>query len=91
LQALGIGLYALFPNPIDTRGPMALLRTIVTFAYVLPAVFIGALAGSFGGGVVAFITMCAILTAEGLLAIEFASYRFREAGAAMALVSVGAA
>jgi hypothetical protein len=35
--------------------------------------------------------MCAILTAEGLLAIEFASYRFREAGAAMALVSVGAA
>jgi hypothetical protein len=88
LQALGIGLYAVFPNPIDSRGPMAMLRTIVTVAYVLPAFLAGGLAAAFGGGpILASFVAAGVLVLEGSLAIELASIRFRESGAATALVS----
>ena len=88
LQGLGIGLFALFPNPVDSRGPMALLRTLVTVAYVLPAVLLGSAAVALGGGpLAAFATVCIVFVVEGALAIELSAHRFRESGASMALAS----
>jgi hypothetical protein len=87
LQALGIGLYALFPNPVDARGPMTFVRILTVVAYIVPALACGALAGAFGGGLAGSIAACALLIVEGFLAIEFAAYRFREKGAALASIS----
>lgn len=88
LQALGVALYSLFPNPVDSRGPMVLVRTLVTLAYVVPAIAAGAAASALGCGTLgACFAFCVALGAEGYGAIELASARFRETGAAMALAS----
>jgi hypothetical protein len=91
LQALGVGLYALFPNPVDARGPMALLRTLITAAYIVPALALAGAAAAFGGGPLAVsATVCFAFVAEGFLTIEFAAHRFTEKGATMALVAESA-
>jgi len=91
LQALGIGLYALFPNPIDARGPMALVRTLVTAAYILPALVLGGAVAALGGGAAAAAaTVCLAFVAEGFLTIEFAAHRFSERGATTAIVAESA-
>jgi len=91
LQALGVGLYALFPNPIDARGPMALVRTLITAAYIVPALTLGAAAAALGGGpAVVCGTLCFTFVALGFLTIEFAAHRFTEKGASMALVAESA-
>ncbi|MBD5633622.1 MAG: hypothetical protein IAI49_03995 [Candidatus Eremiobacteraeota bacterium] len=87
LQALGIGLHAVFPNPVDARGPMALLRTFGIVAYVFPALICGAAAFAFAGVALACLTTCVVFILEGAAVIEFASYRFSERGAEVALVS----
>ncbi|GAC1549059.1 MAG: hypothetical protein NVS3B16_22570 [Vulcanimicrobiaceae bacterium] len=85
LQALGVGLYALFPNPIDSRGPMMLVRTLVTAAYVVPALLV-ATGISLGHGPPIVVALAAALTlaAEGWAVVELASLRFAEHGAALA-------
>jgi hypothetical protein len=88
LQCLGVGLYAIFPNPVDSRGPMMLLRMLLTAIYVVPAVGVAALAGALEFpplfGAIGFVLMLAL---EGWLVIEAASYRFREHGASLATLS----
>lgn len=85
LQALGVGLYALFPNPIDSRGPMMLVRTLLTCAYVLPAILVAVIVAIVHGGpiLIAF-GAAATLGAEGWIVLELASLRFSEHGAALA-------
>jgi hypothetical protein len=91
LQALGIGLYALFPNPIDSRGPMALVRTLVTAAYILPALALGGAAAALGGSPATVgASVCFTFVALGFLTIGFAAHRFGERGAAMALIAESA-
>jgi hypothetical protein len=88
LQALGVGLYAVFPNPIDARGPMMLLRMLLTGLYVVPALAVAALAGAFELGPLASALGFALaLALEGWLVVEAASYRFREHGASLATLS----
>jgi hypothetical protein len=85
LQALGIGLYAIFPNPIDSRGPMGLLRMVVTVVYILPAFVAGLAASALSESVLlASAVTCTALVVEGLLAIELAAIRLREQGAVIA-------
>lgn len=85
LQALGVGLYALFPNPIDSRGPMMLVRTILTLGYVLPAALCGVFVSFAGGGAIVVALAVALgLATEGWIVIELASLRFAESGAALA-------
>ena len=85
LQALGVGLFALFPNPIDSRGPMMLVRTILTAVYVVPAILCAAVvAFAHGGPIVVALVAALALGAEGWLVIELASLRFSEHGAALA-------
>ena len=87
LQALGIGLYAMFPNSIDARGPMAILRMIVIVAYIFPALICGGIAGAVGAGPLGtLIATCSVFLIEGFISIELACTRFREAGAALAVL-----
>lgn len=87
LQALGVGLYALFPNPIDSRGPMMLVRTILTGAYVVPAALVaGAAAFAHAGPIVIALAAALTLAAEGWAVVELASLRFAEYGAALATI-----
>jgi hypothetical protein len=88
LQTLGIGLYAIFPNSIDARGPMAILRMIVIVAYIFPALICGGIAGAFGAGPLGtLIATCAVFLIEGFISIELSCLRFRETGAALATIA----
>lgn len=85
LQALGVGLYAVFPDPVDSRGPMMLLRMLLTGLYIVPAFAAAAIAAAFGlGPAAAALGFVLMLALEGWLVIEAATYRFREHGAALA-------
>jgi hypothetical protein len=88
LQALGVGLYAIFPNPIDARGPIVLLRLAATGLYVIPAALVGALGALSGSGAyVAVLAFVVVLGVEGVLVIEFSAFRFREYGATLSTIS----
>jgi len=88
LQALGVALYTLFPNPLDARGPVGALRTLVTVAFFIPPVVVAAIVAMLHGHFVELgIAFAATLACEGWIAIEFASLRLREGGAAMAAAS----
>jgi hypothetical protein len=88
LQSLGIGLYALFPNPIDARGPMMLLRTFIMVAFVAPAILVGLAVGLLAGNVPLAIASATIAFAlEGCVTIELASMRFAEHGAGLAIAA----
>ena len=85
LQALGVGLYALFPNPLDTRGPMALVRMFLTAAYAVPALLVAVAAALLHGDpMLVTLAAAATLGAQGWAVVELASLRFSEHGAALA-------
>ncbi|MBC5799452.1 MAG: hypothetical protein GIX03_03265 [Candidatus Eremiobacteraeota bacterium] len=88
LQALGVGLYALFPNPLDARGPIGALRTLVTIACFIPPALVAAIVALLHGHFAELgIAFAATLACEGWLAIELAAFRLREGGAALAAAS----
>jgi len=85
LQALGVGLYAVFPDPIDSRGPMMLVRTLLTGAYIVPAAAVALVVGiAHGGPILVALSGALVLAAEGWAVVELASLRFAEHGAALA-------
>jgi hypothetical protein len=85
LQCLGVGLFAMFPDAIDARGPLLLLRVLMTGLYLGPPLLIATLAEEWGRGgpILAFAALTAILVAEGLLALQVAVLRIHEHGAAI--------
>jgi hypothetical protein len=88
LQALGVGLYAIFPNPVDSRGPVMLLRLFVTGLFVFPAALVATLSLLSGSGpYLAALGFVLVLAMGGWLVIEFAAFRFREYGASLATIS----
>ncbi len=88
LQALGVGLYTLFPNPLDARGPVGALRTLATVAFFIPAALVASVVVLLHGRFVELgIAFAATLACEGWIAIEFAALRLREGGAALAVAS----
>jgi hypothetical protein len=88
LQSLGVALYAIFPDPIDARGPMLLVRLFVTLAYVAPAAVAYDLFSIFPGYDLAAISCAAgLLLLQGYGALELATYRLREYGASLATIS----
>jgi hypothetical protein len=85
LRGIGLALYAIFPSNFDQRGPVAMVRLLLTYVGLIPPVGIwialgfvthSALAGLFGGLVVAAV--------EVLLLVEFAAFRIARGGAAFA-------
>jgi len=88
LQTLGVGLYAIFPDPIDARGPMLLFRLFITGVYVAPAAIAYGLISLFPGfDVLAIACAGTILLLQGYGVLELATYRFREYGASLATIS----
>jgi len=82
LRSIGLALYALLPSGLDQRGPLAMLRTLLTYLFSLPAiaaaVTTGVLTRSFAPAVVAGIA-CALC--EALVLIVFAAARIQGRGA----------
>jgi hypothetical protein len=88
LQALGVGLFAIFPNPVDSRGPVMMLRLLATGIYVLPACIVSTLCAlSASGPYVATLAFVFVMGMEGWLVVQFSSFRFKEYGASLATIS----
>jgi len=88
LQALGVGLYAVFPNPLDARGPMMFVRILATLAFALPAALAGiAVAIWAGSDMLAIMSASGTFALEGYVVLELASLRFAEGGATLATVA----
>jgi hypothetical protein len=76
-RAVGLAVFALLPNQIDQRGPAVMLRALLSFALVAPAVIAGTVAaivfaspfvaGTLAGTAAAF--------AEAALLVMFAAWR----------------
>lgn len=85
LRSIGLALYALLPSGLDQRGPLAMLRVLLTYLFAAPAIVAavttGLLAHSFAAAAVAGIA-CAL--AEALLLIFFAAARIQGRGATFA-------
>jgi hypothetical protein len=88
LNALGIGFYAVFPNPLDARGPGTLLRLAATFAYLIVPSLAALVAGfAHAGSLGAAIAFALALGFEGWLVLELAAVRFAENGATLGSLS----
>ena len=85
LRAIGLALYAVFPSPMDQRGPVAILRALAMMAALAPpsvlALVVAMLSGSLA---LALISAAFLSIAEVLLLIEFAAWRIASNGAAFA-------
>jgi hypothetical protein len=84
-NALGIGFFAVFPNPLDARGPTALLRFAASAAYLVPAGLAALIAGLLHVGPTGIaLTYACALGIQGWLVIELVALRFTEYGASLA-------
>lgn len=85
LRAVGLTLYAMFPSSVDQRGPLAMLRALLTYAFAAPPMIVGSIAG----GLLRSIEAAAIIgilasVAETFALVAFASSRIAGRGAAVA-------
>ncbi len=88
LQSLGVGLFALFPNPVDSAGPMFVLRTLCVAAYLLPPAFVALIAAALSVPAAAAATAAAAtFVVQGWIVLEVASLRIAERGAAITQLS----
>ena len=76
-RAVGLAVFALLPNQIDQRGPAVMLRALISFALVAPAVIAGALAAVIFSSpfIAGTLTGTAAAFAEAALLIAFAAWR----------------
>jgi hypothetical protein len=85
LRAVGLALYSLFPSTFDQRGPLAMVRALLTYLLAAPPGIAGVvaliMARSILAGLVAGI-VCSLL--ETLLLVAFASSRIGAQGVALA-------
>jgi hypothetical protein len=85
LRSIGLALYALLPSGLDQRGPLAMLRALLTYVFAVPAIAAAVTAGvltrSFVPAAVAGIA-CALC--EALVLIVFAAARIQGRGATFA-------
>lgn len=86
LRATGLALYAINPYGFDQRGPMAMLRVLLTYLFAIPPIVAAVVAWAIfdhspGAGMAAGI---AVAIAEALLLITFSAARIAGRGAAFA-------
>jgi hypothetical protein len=83
LQCLGLALFALFPSPVDTRGPLTLVRLVLTALYLAPAVLLaGAAAATWAENALpAALVFALVLTLEGAGTVEFTARVLGQNGA----------
>lgn len=85
LRAIGLTLYSLFPSTIDQRGPLAMVRALLTYLFAAPPA-IAALVALFTlrsvGASIAAGVVCSLL--ETLVLVTFAAARIAGQGVAFA-------
>jgi len=85
LRAVGLALYSLFPSTLDQRGPLAMVRALLTYILAAPpaiaSVVVLFTARTVNGALAAGILCCLL---ETLLLIAFASVRIAGQGVAIA-------
>lgn len=85
LRAVGLVLYSLFPSTIDQRGPLAIVRAMLTYLFAAPpavaALVVLLVHRSIGAGMTVGI-VCSLV--ETLLLVAFASHRIAGQGVAIA-------
>jgi hypothetical protein len=87
-KALGVGMYAVFPDPIDAGGPTLILRFAASVAYLVPAGLAATVAALFHAGPIGAIAAFAVtLGAQGWIVLELVALRFSERGASLATLS----
>lgn len=89
LRAVGLTLYALFPSSVDQRGPLAMLRALLTYVLAAPPMIVGSIAGGLLHSVeaAAIIGILASL-AETFALVAFASSRIAGRGVAIAQAEI---
>jgi len=85
LRAVGLVLYALFPSSIDQRGPLALVRALLTYLLALPPSVVG-VAGALllHSAAIGALLAVGASAAETALLLALASARISESGVAFA-------
>ena len=74
--AIGTAAFALFPNEIDQRGPLAMLRLVVSWLFMIPAIVAGILSLVVLHSATAALAGAAIVAlAEAGALIGFAAWR----------------
>lgn len=90
LRAVGLTLYAIFPSQTDQRGPVAMLRALVTWLAALPPAVLAVLAAVLWHAPQAGAALGGLLAlAEAALLIEFAAVRIASNGVAFARAEAG--
>jgi hypothetical protein len=89
LRVVGLTLYAMFPSTVDQRGPMAMIRALLTYAFAAPPMIAGSLAaGLLRNVAVAVIVTILVSAGETLWLLSFASSRIAGRGVAVAQAEV---
>ncbi|MDQ2872577.1 MAG: putative ABC exporter domain-containing protein [Candidatus Eremiobacteraeota bacterium] len=85
LRSIGLALYAIFPSSFDQRGPVAMLRMLLTYLSLAPPAAAWIAVGYFSRSTVNG-GLCALAVAvlEMLLLVEFAAFRIARVGATFA-------
>jgi hypothetical protein len=85
LRAIGLAIYSLFPSTFDQRGPLAMVRALLTYLMAAPPAFLAAVvllvSRSLSAGIIAGI-LCSLI--ETLLLVAFASARMAGQGVTFA-------
>ena len=80
--AVGYALYALLPNDIDQRGPLAIVRVILIYVLAAPAAGVGIACGILlSSAILGLIVAAAAAFVEAAVLIGFASWRLDRAAA----------
>lgn len=89
LRAVGLVLYAMFPSSVDQRGPLAMVRALLTYAFAAPPLIIGSIFGGLVRSVEAGLAVGILASiAETLVMVAFASSRIAGRGVAFAQAEI---
>lgn len=85
LRAVGLTLYAMFPSSVDQRGPLAMVRALLTYAFAAPPMMIGAIFGGLLHSIEAAVAIGILASiAETFGLVAFAASRIAGHGVAVA-------
>jgi hypothetical protein len=75
MRAIGVLAFALFPSPIDQRGPASLFRVLITFAALIAPITVGVVAQLFIKHYAGAVAFSVVILAEAYGALAIAAYR----------------
>jgi len=85
LRSIGLALYALLPSGLDQRGPLAMLRALLTYVFTLPGIAASVLAALLTHSLAAALAAGIVVAlGEALGLIAFAAARIQGRGATFA-------